>query len=101
MLIDLLLILVVVLVCALFWQQRKQSELARKAIEQKCNALSLQLLSTSLHRYSFRLPNGKFGFHAMYQFEFSVTGDDYYQARLLMQHGYPKQFFIPPYRLVD
>lgn len=98
---DLLLILAAVVICLLFWQHRKQSELARQAIEQRCQALSLQLLSTALHRYSFRLPDQTFGFHAIYLFEFSVTGDDYYQGRLLMQHGFPKQFFIPPYRLVD
>lgn len=101
MIYDLLLILVVVCICLIFWQHRKQSEMAKVAIEHKCKALGLQLLSTSLHKYGLRRPDGKFALHAMYMFEFSVTGEDYYQGRLLMQGGFAKQFYIPPYRMID
>ncbi len=96
---DLLLILLVSLVCFLFWQQRRQAELARIAIARRCDQLNLQLISTSLAGYKLKLPNGQLRLHAVFYFEFSACGDDYYQGQLLMVGFRASQFFIPPYRI--
>ncbi|MGO1190567.1 DUF3301 domain-containing protein [Vibrio casei] len=98
---DLLMILLVSLIAFLFWQQRRQSEISHASIAQHCKQLDLQLLSTSLLRYQFRLPDGRFQFHALYQFEFSARGDDYYQGRLIMVGFKAAKFMLPPYRIVD
>ncbi|MDW2313309.1 DUF3301 domain-containing protein, partial [Vibrio sp. 1075] len=42
---DLLAILGLCFFCFLFWQQRRQSELAKVAISRKCEQLDLQLVS--------------------------------------------------------
>lgn len=101
MITDLLMILLVALVAFLFWQQRRQSELAYQAIKRHCDQLDLQLLSVSLLRYQCRLPDGRFRFHSLYQFEFSARGDDYYQGRAIMIGFKAAKFMLPPYRLVD
>lgn len=101
MITDLLMILVVVFIAFLFWQQRRQSELAHKAIARHCEQLDLQLLSVSLLRYQLRLPDGRFRFHSLYQFEFSARGDDYYQGRAIMIGFKAAKFMLPPYRIVD
>lgn len=44
---DLLAILLLAFGCFIFWQQRKQSELAKAAIKRKCDQLNLQLVSVS------------------------------------------------------
>lgn len=101
MITDLLMILLVVFIAFLFWQQRRQSELAHKAITRHCEQLNLQLLSVSLLRYQLRLPDGRFCFHSLYQFEFSAHGDDYYQGRAIMIGFKVAKFMLPPYRMVD
>ncbi|MFA0122993.1 DUF3301 domain-containing protein, partial [Vibrio sp. 10N.261.48.A2] len=42
---NLVAILMLCFFCFLFWQQRRQSELAKAAIARKCKELDLQLLS--------------------------------------------------------
>ncbi|OEF23935.1 DUF3301 domain-containing protein [Vibrio rumoiensis] len=101
MITDLLMILLVAFLAFLFWQQRRQSEIARTAISRHCEQLNLQLLSTSLLKYQFKLPDGRFQFHALYQFEFSARGDDYYQGQLIMIGFKAAKFMLPPYRIVD
>ncbi len=96
---DLIAILGVSFACFLFWQQRKQSELAKAAISKRCNQLELQLLSVSFGAHRFRTPEGKIKWHTAYYFEFSALGDDYYQANLIMVGFRPVHFNIPPYRM--
>ncbi|GAK86978.1 hypothetical protein JCM19238_4587 [Vibrio ponticus] len=58
MITDLLAILLLCLVCMLFWQQRRQSELAKIAIQRKCDQLDLQLISTALKAHKIKTPDG-------------------------------------------
>ncbi|MFV0575516.1 MAG: DUF3301 domain-containing protein [Vibrio sp.] len=101
MITDLLMILAVMFGAFLFWQQRRQSEIAQAAIARHCDQLDLQLLSVSRLRYQFRLPDGQFRFNALYQFEFSARGDDYYQGRAIMIGFKAYKFMLPPYRIVE
>ncbi|WP_070962765.1 DUF3301 domain-containing protein [Vibrio sonorensis] len=96
---DLFAILGLTLFCALFWQQRRQSEIAKRTILRKCEHLELQLVSVALKGHRFRLPDGKWRWHTRYQFEFSSLGDDCYQGELIMYGFVSGQFDIPPHRM--
>jgi len=96
---DLLAILALTLFCFAFWQQRRQSELAKQAISRRCQQLDIQLLSTAFVGHRFKHKNGRFGWHTVYQFEFSSLGDDYYQGELTMIGFRAVGFDIPPYRM--
>jgi len=96
---DLLAILGLSFGCWLFWQQRRQSELAKSAICKKCKQLDLQLLSVSFASHRMKISDGKLKWHTTYHFEFSALGDDSYQAHLIMQGCKPTRYHIPPYRM--
>jgi hypothetical protein len=96
---NLLAILGVSLGCFLFWQQRRQSELAKSAIIKHCKQLDLQLLSVAFKAHKLRTPQGNFKWYTQYQFEFSALGDDYYQGQLVMRGFRPVTFNLPPYRI--
>ncbi|WGW01060.1 DUF3301 domain-containing protein [Vibrio sp. YMD68] len=96
---NLLAIIALFLVCFIFWQQRKQGELAKSAIERKCKQLDLQLVSVSLGQHKLRTPQGKWQWHTVYHFEFSSLGDDCYQGELMMSGFRPLNFHLPPHRL--
>lgn len=96
---DLLAILALSFGCFLFWQQRRQSELAKAAIARRCQQLDLQLLSVAFSAHKLRDREKRWRWHTVYQFEFSALGDDCYQGKLVMQGFHPVQFQIPPYRI--
>ncbi|MGL5335805.1 MAG: DUF3301 domain-containing protein [Enterovibrio sp.] len=93
---DLIAILITVCVLFLFWQQRRQSEIAKAYITQRCEQHDLQLLSIARGKYRFKatLP---FTIMTEYHFEFSVNGTHCYQG-LAVMHGLQLQHVqIPPY----
>lgn len=96
---NLLAILALFFGCFLFWQQRRQSELAKAAVAKRCKQLDLQLLSMSFGAHKLKTPEGLWRWHTVYHFEFSALGDDYYQGKLVMQSFRPVHFHIPPYRM--
>lgn len=98
---DLLAILGLGFGCFLFWQQRRQSELAKAAIARRCEQLDLQMLSVSFGAHRIKTPEGNLKWHTAYQFEFSALGDDCYQANLIMRGFRPVRFNIPPYRMSE
>ncbi|WP_050919695.1 DUF3301 domain-containing protein [Vibrio campbellii] len=96
---DLLAILGLCFFCFLFWQQRRQSELAKAAITRKCEQLDLQLVSIAFGAHKLKTPDGIWRWHTVYQFEFSPLGDDCYQGELTMIGFRPLNFHLPPHRL--
>ena len=66
-----------------------------------CEQLDFTTTSMSLLRYQLRLPDGRFQFHSLYQFEFSARGDDYYQGRAIMVGFKVAKFMLPPYRIIE
>jgi len=96
---DLLAIVALSLVCMIFWQQRRQSELAKVAVKRKCDQLDLQLLSVAFKGHKIKTPDGVWRWHTVYQFEFSSLGDDYYQGELIMQGFHVVHFQLPPHRM--
>ncbi|EHI9302081.1 DUF3301 domain-containing protein [Vibrio vulnificus] len=85
--------------CFLFWQQRRQSELAKAAIARKCDQLELQLISVAFGGHKLKTPEGNWRWHTVYLFEFSALGDDCYQGQLMMTGFRPLNFFLPPHRM--
>lgn len=96
---DLLSILLLSFFCFLFWQQRRQSELAKAAITRKCEQLELQMVSVAFGGHKIKTPQGKWRWHTTYEFEFSALGDDCYQGQLTMIGFRPMQFHLPPHRM--
>jgi len=97
---DLLAILGLCFACFLFWQQRRQSEIAKMHVANKCKQLDLQLLSVSFGRHKLKTSDGRWSWHTIYHFEFSALGDDCYQGTLEMKGFNPVRFNLPPHRML-
>ena len=93
---DLLFILFLVIVGALFWKLRQQSEYARELISKHCMQLDLQLLSVARSQFNYRL--GKDFLQASFIFEFSSDNDNCYQGRLFLNGLHRPRFELPVYR---
>jgi len=96
---DLFAILALTAICLLFWQQRRQAEIAKAIAARKCKELDLQLLSVALKGHKLKTPEGLWRWHSIYQFEFSSLGDDCYQGRILMQGFRLAKVELPPHRM--
>lgn len=97
--IELLFILFSVLLSAIIWKLRKQSEYAREQITQHCLKLDLQLLSVARSNFNFKL--GKNFLQASFVFEFSSDNNNNYQGRLYMRGLRRPRFELPAYRSVE
>ncbi|GAD88989.1 hypothetical protein VHA01S_014_00140 [Vibrio halioticoli NBRC 102217] len=95
--------LLAILGCAilltLFWQHRRQAELAKVAISRHCKQLELQIVSISSGSHRIRYPDGKLGWHTVFCFEFSALGDDCYHGELTMHGMRLAHFYTQPYRI--
>ncbi len=96
---DLLAILALAFLAFLFWQQRKQSEVAKKAVHRHCEQNGLQVVSVSFAGHRFKKLRGSWRWFTQYQFEFSSLGDDCYQGELIMRGFHISHFHTPPYRM--
>ncbi len=83
----------------LFWQQRKQSELAKNAIAHYCKQHNLQLVSVAFGRHKRQTINKRRCWVTLYLFEFSSLGDDCYQGELTMQGFRVAYCHTPAYRI--
>ncbi|MCG7490326.1 DUF3301 domain-containing protein [Vibrio sp. Of14-4] len=92
-------ILALFVIAFVFWQQRRQAELAKVIAAKKCKQLDLQLLNIALKKHSARMPDGRWYWHSIYQFEFSSLGDDCYQGQLIMRGFSLIQVKVPPHRM--
>ncbi|WP_122053186.1 DUF3301 domain-containing protein [Vibrio sp. Evd11] len=99
---NLLAILLLCFFCFLFWQQRRQSELAKAAIARKCKELDLQLLSVAFNGHKLKMRHELTTicrWHTVYHFEFSALGDDLYQGKLTMVGFRSMRFELQPHRM--
>ncbi|NAZ46017.1 DUF3301 domain-containing protein [Vibrio toranzoniae] len=99
---NLLAILMLCFFCFLFWQQRRQSELAKTAIARKCKELDLQLLSVAFSGHKLKIRHELttiWRWNTVYQFEFSALGDDCYQGKLTMVGFRSMRFELQPHRM--
>lgn len=98
---NLLGILLLALFGYLYWQQRRQTEFAQRFIEQRCEHLGLQLLSIARGAHKMKDQQGRWHWHTVYVFEFSVNGADAYQGHVVMEGFRPSQFQVPPHRMPE
>jgi hypothetical protein len=99
---NLLAILLLCFFCFLFWQQRRQSELAKMAITRKCKELDLQLLSIAISGHKLKMRHELttiWCWHTVYLFEFSSLGDDCYKGKLTMVGFRSMRFELQPHRM--
>lgn len=90
-------ILVIAFACAIFWQQRRQSELAKRFIQERCERVNVQLISTSRGSQTYGWPKGPLNIQTRYLFEFSVNGQDCYQGHAVMKGMFLREIYMPPY----
>lgn len=98
---NLLGIMLLALVSYLFWQQRRQAELAQQCIHQRCEQLGLQLLSIARGNHRVKDLKGRWYWHTVYWFEFSADGVDAYQGYMIMKGFRAAGFHIPPHRMPE
>lgn len=93
------LILVVLSIIYLFWQQRKQDEQALRIARQHCQQQQLQLLDCARIKHTFVRHNGRLRWLTSYQVDFSGDGESRYQGELLLAGMRLAAFNLPAYRI--
>lgn len=71
----------------LFWARQQQAKLTTlKAVRRHCDQEQVQLLDDTLELTSMRVRNGPGGWklHRNYRFEFSSTGDERYEGKVIL-----------------
>ena len=99
MMTDIFIVLLLALVCFIFWQQRRQAELAKLVASRKCKELNLQLLSVALKAHRLKSPTKTWYWHSEYNFEFSSMGDDCYQGKIIFRGFTVIDIILPPHRV--
>lgn len=94
---EMLAILLLMALAALFWQQRRQAELAWQYLRRYCQHHDLQLLSVA--RSQRKWNRQPWGLQTHYLFEFSSDGESRYQGCLIMQGLHAVKVDLPPYRM--
>ncbi|CAM3867895.1 hypothetical protein A9R10_02505 [Aeromonas piscicola] len=90
-------ILLLILIGAAFWHQRRQAELAWQYMRRYCQHHDLQLLS--LARSHRALAHQPLRLLTYYEFEFSSDGESHYQGQLRMQGLHIVGVDLPPHRM--
>ena len=99
MMTDIFIVLLLAAVCFIFWQQRRQAELAKLVGSRKCKELNLQLLSVALKAHRLKSPTKTWYWHSEYNFEFSSMGDDCYQGKIIFRGFTVIDIILPPHRV--
>ncbi|PJG60544.1 DUF3301 domain-containing protein [Aeromonas cavernicola] len=90
-------ILLLMAIAGLFWQARRQAELASHYMQRYCQRYDLQLLSLARSRQELARHPLRLLTH--YQFEFSSDGESHYQGTLKMQGLHVVAVELPPHRM--
>ncbi len=98
---DLFWIIAIAVVASLFWQQRRQSELAKQYINHRCQQVGVQLVSIARGSHTFGWPKGPLNIQTRYFFEFSVNGLDCYQGYAVMKGMRLQEVFMPAYPMPE
>ncbi len=94
---NLLWILFIAFALAWFWQQRRQSEFAKRFIQQRCETVDVQLLSIARGSQTYGWPKGPINIQTRYYFEFSANGADCFQGHAVMKGMRLQEIYMPPY----
>ena len=94
-------ILIIAIIGFLFWQQRRQTELAQYYIEQRCKNMGLQMISFARGEQKLKDHHGEWGWRTVFVFEFSSDGMDVYQGYIEMKRLRASYFYVPPHRIPE
>lgn len=97
---DLFLTLIPIALATFWWMSFRANEMILKKVKQHCHSLELQLLdqTVSLHKIKLKkLSSGLFALQRIYHFEFTITGDERYQAKAILTGRRMIQYELPPY----
>lgn len=96
---DLIVLIIILLVVAMFWRFRASSEAIKEYLEAYCEQRQLQLISIARHKTSIGSYRGKLDFHSIFNFEFSGNGEDSYQGQVKLVGTKVLEVDIPAYRV--
>jgi hypothetical protein len=81
---DLILLIVIFLIAAMFWRFRGISEAVKIQLDAYCERQQLQLISVARVKTRLGSYRGKLDFHSEFAFEFSGNGENSYQGMVSM-----------------
>lgn len=99
---DIALLLLVLLVGAYYWQAQGVREIALRGTRLYCQRHDLQLLDDSVALRALWVKRGKDGkLHLWrgYQFEFTVSGAERYQGKIVTLGRMIESIQVPPHRI--
>ncbi|MCF2948357.1 DUF3301 domain-containing protein [Paraglaciecola aquimarina] len=96
---DLIVLIIIVLLIAMFWRYRATSEAVKIYLEKYCEQRNLQLISVARHKTKVSSYRGKLDFKSEYSFEFSGNGEDSYQGQVIMIGLKVLDIELPAYRV--
>lgn len=96
---DLIILLIIVLLAAMFWRFRGISEAVKIQLETYCERQQLQLISVARTKTRLASHRGKLDFHSDFVFEFSGNGEDSNQGQVKMIGLRVKTIDTPAYRV--
>ena len=102
MLADLFLIFIVVTVLCLWWKAQGAREIALRAVKEHCQQMDVQWLDQHVALRGFwfkRNREGRLCGWRAYRFEFSSTGDERYEGRVILLGRQVESIELQPHRL--
>lgn len=99
---DLFWLTLVTLFCIHWWRSQKAKEIALRHTRIYCKEHSLQLLDDSIGLRALwfkRDEGGQLRIWRSYVFEFTATGDDRYQGRIVLLGNRVTSIQLPPHRI--
>ena len=101
---DLLIVCIFILIGLVLWRGVAIREFALRASSQHCQQLGLQLLDQNVARRGLWFKSDSTGKYSLWQsftFEFTSTGEERYQGRIVVLGGKVSSVDLQPYRLPD
>jgi len=96
---DLVLLIGIFLVAAMFWRLRAISEAVKTQLDAYCERQQLQLISVARVKFRIGSYRGKLDFHSDFVFEFSGNGEDSNQGHVKMIGLKVQNIDTPAYRV--
>jgi hypothetical protein len=96
---DLILLIGIILLAAMFWRFRAISEAIKSQLDAYCERQQLQLISVARVKIRLGSYRGKLDFHSDFIFEFSGNGEDSCQGQVKMIGLKIQSIDTPAYRV--
>ena len=96
---DLVLLMGIFLLAAMFWRFRAISEAIKSQLDAYCDRQQLQLISVARVKIRLGSYKGKLDFHSEFVFEFSGNGEDSCQGQVKMIGLKIQNIDTPAYRV--